>query len=415
MKIISVSHSDSNGGAARAAYRIHQALLGRSMDTTMSVAHAVTGNSTVESQQRNIVAKILTMGGRAAVRFLKKTLGTGNPILHSPAVIPSSWSKRFDNLHADIIHLHWVNHEMISIADIGRIKKPLVWTLHDMWAFCGAEHVTGDYRWRDGYMANNRPGYETGFDLNRWTASRKLKHWTRPIYIVTPSRWLADCAKQSVLMRDWPITVIPNAIDTDVWKPVNKALARHLLGLPPDVPLLMFGAWGGTNEPHKGFDLLQTALNHLQGQLPDLELVVFGQLAPKTPVAMKFPVHYTGHLHDDVSLRLLYSACDAIVIPSRQDNLPNMGLEAHACGTPVIAFDTCGLPDIVAHQQTGYLAKAFDPLDLAAGIQWVLPDANRLAAIGQAARERSVKLWGYNVVADQYVQVYQTAIDAVRT
>ena len=102
------------------------------------------------------------------------------------------------------------------VADAGNIKKPVVWTLQDMWAFCGVVHYTEYHRWRDGYTARNRPSYESGFDLRRWTAARKLKHWKRPMHIVTPSRWLADYATQSMLMLDRPITVIPDTINTDV-------------------------------------------------------------------------------------------------------------------------------------------------------------------------------------------------------
>ena len=153
----------------------------------------------------------------------------------------------------------------------------------------------------------------------------------------------------------------------------------------------------GGQDPRKGFDLLQEALRHLRGQsttpLLDLQLVVFGQLAPRTPLDIGYPVHYTGHLHDNVSLRLLYAAADAIIVPSRQEVFGQTGSEAHSCGTPVVAFDACGLPDIVTHQQTGYLAKAFEAIDLAAGIQWVLADPQRHAALCQAARAKAVALW----------------------
>ena len=121
--------------------------------------------------------------------------------------------------------------------------------------------------------------------------------------------------------------------------------------------------------------------------------VVFGQLAPQAAPQLGFPVHYTGHLHDDLSLRALYSAADAFVLPSRQDNLPNTGLEAHACGTPVVAFNTGGLPDIVADRVNGALAEPFDPESLAAAIRWVLEDASRRPALGAAARERAERLW----------------------
>ena len=117
---------------------------------------------------------------------------------------------------------------MLSIADISRIRRPIVWTLHDMWAFCGAEHYATDRRWSFGYRRDNRPDDERGFDLNRNTWLRKRKHWTRPLQIVCPSKWLADCVVSSALMSDWPLAVVPNPIDTDVWQPIDRRLARHL-------------------------------------------------------------------------------------------------------------------------------------------------------------------------------------------
>ncbi len=409
VKAIHLNHSDIIGGAARAAYRIHHALRSSGIDSFMRVNAATAGDWTVDGPPSK-AAKLLAKVRPLVSGLLTKTLKTGNPIIHSPSVLTSRLSKVLNASDADVVHLHWVQGEMLSIADIGRIQKPLVWTLHDMWAFCGAEHYTEDTRWRDGYTATNRPAHEAGFDLNRWTFARKHKQWQRPMHIVTPSRWLADIALQSVLMRDWPITVIPNTLDTDAWQPINKPTARALLGLPLDVPLLLFGAMGGARDPRKGFHLLQAALGHLRGQLPGLELVIFGQLAPKVIPDMGFKVHYTGHLHDDISLRLIYSASDAIVVPSRQEAFGQTASEAHACGIPVVAFNATGLLDVVAHQQTGYLAKAFDASDLAAGIQWVLADAARLATLGAAARARAVALWSSEVVAQQYQTVYRAAL-----
>lgn len=409
MRVIHLSYSDIAGGAARAAYRIHHALRRSGFDSRMWVSNAIAGDWTVsgpEKKWEKIIARVRSELGS----LLDKSLKTGNPIIHSTAFLPSRWPSKLNACNADVVHLHWVGFETISIADIGRIRKPLVWTLHDMWAFCGAEHVSQDNRWREGYTPNNRPAQEAGFDLNRWTWQRKCKHWKQPIQIITPSRWLTDCVQQSALMREWPATVVPNPIDTQVWQPIEKGLSRQMLGLPPDCPLLAFSASGAIAAPHKGFDLLKSALDHLRGQIPGLELIIFGQMAPRTPPDLGFPIHYTGHLHDDISLCLLYSATDAIVVPSRVEAFGQTASEGHSCGAPVIAFNTCGLPDIVEHEQTGYLAKAFEVDDLARGIQWVLSDAARHKLLSQAAREKAVRCFDYPVVFRQYLNVYQKVI-----
>lgn len=410
MKIFHVSYSDVGGGAARAAYRIHHALRIKGVDSTMMVSNAAAGDWTVQGP----VSKLEKLSTRIRLQvawLASRLLRTENPIIHSPALLPSGLIKRLQACDADVVHLHWINGEMLSIPEIGRISKPVVWTLHDMWAFCGAEHLAWDDRWREGYRANNRPIHETGFDLNRWAWVRKRKHWRRPMLIVTPSRWLARCVRESALMGDWPVEAIPNPIDTEIWQPLEQKLARTLLGLPIGVPLMLFGAIGGTAAYHKGFDLLLDALELLQGEVKGLELVVFGQLRPEVPPNLGFPIHYMGHLHDDLSLRALYSAVNLMALPSRQDNLPNTGVEAHACGIPVVAFDTGGLPDIIDHQKTGYLAKAFDPEDFAAGVKWVLSDAVRLKALGLAARDRAERLWSVDVVASQYLKIYQRALE----
>jgi glycosyltransferase involved in cell wall biosynthesis len=411
-----LNHSDINGGAARAAYRIHHALRQQGVDSMMHVNQTSAGDWTVQGPPGKWGRTWANMRGPLG-GLVTRLLKTSNSVIHSPAILPSAWPKRLNNSDADVIHLHWVNSEMLSIGDIGRLRKPVVWTLHDMWAFCGAEHYTEDFRWRDAYTRHNRPQYESGLDLSRWVWKRKCKHWKRHMHIVTPSKWLADCVRGSALMHNWPVYVVPNAIDTDTWQPVDKASARQILHLPPDVPLLLFGAMSGTNDPRKGFDLLRKALQSLNGQIHGLELVILGQLVPRQSENFGFPVHYTGHVHDDVSLRLLYSATDALVIPSRQDNLPNTGVEALSCGTPIVAFDTCGLPDIVQHKQTGYLAKAFDTDDLANGIRWVLLTQTESSKLGNLSwlsnnsRQDAVTRFSCPVVAEQYLRVYRMAVN----
>jgi len=214
-------------------------------------------------------------------------------------------------------------------------------------------------------------------------------------------------------MFDWPVTVIPNPIDTDIWKPLSQSIARELLGLPAAIPLLLFGAVGGTNDPCKGFSVLQEALSRMRSEpmAKDIELIVFGEGEPRYPVDLGYPVHYVGHIHDDLTLRILYSAADVMLVPSAIEAFGQTAAEANACGTPVVAFDTSGLRDIVEHRRNGYLAEAFDPEDFAAGILWVY---QKLAATKERfkadVRETAVKRFDYRVVAPQYQRILSRAV-----
>ena len=374
------------------------------------------------------------IGRRIQPRLTQQALRgfcTGNSTLHSIAWPATGLGRELQARHqqgqADLVHLHWLGEATLSIEEIGRLPMPLVWTLHDLWAFCGAEHYTSpprpgesassDERFAAGYTPSSRPTHEAGSDLNRRTWLRKCFAWRRPIQIVCPGNWMADCASSSALMGDWPITVIPNPIDLATWAPQDQHQARALLRLPHDRPLVLFGAMGGTADRRKGADLLLEALRRLRAQatgtpLERLELVVFGQGRPAQSPDLGFPIHYSGRLHDDLSLRLLYAAADVFVIPSRQDNLPNTGLEAHACGTPVVAFRTGGLVDIVEDRITGALAEPFDPATQAKAIGWVLEDPQRRRQLGSAARQRAERLWAPERVARLYAEVYQQVLAA---
>jgi glycosyltransferase involved in cell wall biosynthesis len=407
LKVLTLNSSDSKGGAARAAYRLHHAIRRHGVDSIMGTNESSTGDWTVQGPSSKWDKAVSRL--RPALDVITNNmLETGISGFQSIALVPSSWPKKINDSDINIAHLHWINAEMMSVGDIGRIKKPIVWTLHDMWAFCGSTHYTEtSTRWQKGYISGNKPIGEARYDIDRWVWQRKFNVWQRSIQIVTPSRWLAECVQNSALMRHWPVSVIPNAIDTDAWKPINKGIARSLLGLPSEVPLILFGAADGGKDPRKGFDLLQSALNHLHGQIDSLHLAVFGQHAPRNPEKLGYPVHYAGPLYDDLSLQVLYSAADLLVIPSRQDNLPNTGVESLACGTPIVAFDTCGLPDIVRHQFTGYLAKAFDTEDLAQGIKWVIGDSERHLVLSKNSRNDAVSRFSYSIVAQRYIQLYK--------
>jgi glycosyltransferase involved in cell wall biosynthesis len=406
-----LTSSDNIGGANRAAYRLYRALRSTVSQAHMTVLYkksddwTVTGPSTAYEKAKLFIRP--KIGG-----LIVALQRSPNQNMHSANLLPSNRAALINKSDTDIVNLHWVGGEAMSIEDVGKIRKPVVWTFHDMWALCGAEHFAEDAtdaRWRTGYYADNRPAGSSGLDMDRYTWNRKRRAWTSPVQIVTPSRWLAQCVTQSSLMKGWPVSVIPNVLDTELFKPLNRRYSRHALNLPSDKRIVLFGALGGVHDFRKGYDLLLDALKFLSARHSDILCVVFGQGEPKDAPAIPFPIKWMGHIGDDTTLALLYSAADVMVTPSRQENLPQSATEAHACGCPVVAFNCTGLPEVVEHLVTGYLAEPFEAEDLAHGIAWVLDDKQRHTSLGVAARDRAARLWSARSVVPAYLDAFEAA------
>ncbi len=414
MKPLIVSTTDGIGGADRAAFRLLQSLRLENLDAEMFVLHKNTDyfyiHTSVSKMERVLIILKNILSNR--IQQLQKT---DNKMLHSGNWFGSHLLKDINRSKYDLVNLHWCNAEALSVKQISSINKPIVMTLHDMWAFCGSEHIVEDIisaRFRLGYYKNNRLEGEHGLDIDRKVWLRKKKHWTKPFHIVSPSYWLSKCALDSDLFKEWPISIIPNPINIELFKPLNKKLCREILQLPQDIILVGFAAILGTNTLLKGFDLLVQAFNCITDvkMLEKMECVVVGQSRPKEKGSINIPIHYMGHLNDEFSMALFYNAIDIMVVPSRQENLPQTATEAQACGTPVVAFNCTGLTSAIEHNKTGYLARAYDSEDLAEGIRKILTDQDNYKQLQQNARERAVKLWSQEVVSNQYIELYKKVL-----
>lgn len=411
MKVVHISHSDSVGGAARAAYRLHRAQLKFGIESRMLVRSKKTDDWTVQGPETRL-EKIINMLRPAIGQQLNKLQVSQNTNFHSGDWLPSRWAHKLNNSDADVVNLHWVAGETMSIEDIGRIRKPIVWTLHDMWPFCGMEHVTEDseeVRWRLGYKGDNRGTLVRGLDLDRWVWLRKKRAWQQPMHIVAPSHWMAECAKGSILFKDLPITIIPNVLDTEVYKPLDQSFCRQVLGLPDNRKIILFGAMGGGKDRNKGYDLLLDALKYLSTKVnvDDVLCLIFGQGKPENFPHIPFETRWLGHIHDDTTLALLYNAATVMVVPSRCENLPQTATEAQACGVPVVAFNCSGLPDVIGHLRSGYLSEIFDIKDMGDGLRLILEDDKTRIAFGVAARQRAVELWSIDKVSMKYFDLYE--------
>ncbi len=422
MKVLHVAYSDVFGGAARAAYRIHRSLVeygnNHNITSGMRVLDKRTRDSSVYGGRPS---KEFFLWPALRQRLIQKQFRSYKVKSSSFTIsrFPTGLGKELNASDADVLNLHFLGNDTLSIEEIGSLNKPLVWRLPDMWAFCGAEHyvdVMNDEtdRFRYGYLKTNNT--QPSKDFNRKVWKRKYKSWQKPIHIVSPTNWLADCVRKSYLMKNWPVTVIPTAIDLQLWKPKEKSHIRYALGLPLHVPIILFGAMGGTADPRKGGDLLFEALGKLKSlskgtSLENIELVVFGQSKPDKENGLDFPVHYMGHLNDDITLSMLYAAADVMIIPSRQDNLPGTAIESLACGTPVVSFDIGGLPDLIAHKQNGWMAKPFDTTDMAEGILWILSDKERYSHLSKKARTLAEERYHANSIASKYAALYHDILN----
>jgi glycosyltransferase involved in cell wall biosynthesis len=417
LKTLHISTCDASGGAARASYRLHRALLKHGVDSRMRVIQKQTDDVRVASgvPHRGLLSRTFEKFKQVRWKHALKEWHTDIPVLHSFGYTGVGLLDELNASDADVLNLHWTA-EMLSITDIGRLRKPLVWTMHDMWPFCGAEHYASDdalARFRQGYNAINRPRSERGQDLNRIAWESKRKAWLRQRFtLVSPSHWLADCARQSFLFADMAVHVIPNPLDTEtLWRPVPGAAARIALGLPMDQKLVLMSAQGGVADPRKGGAMLHETMVRVKSLYHGgIEILVCGQACPEQESTWPCPVHWLGKVTDDRLLVLINAAADVAVIPSLQDNLPNTAVEAQACGIPVAAFAVGGLRDIVTHRLTGWLAADCDPALLAEGIVWLLKDPVRRAAVSAAARQQAVERFSEQVVARQYADLYRQVL-----
>lgn len=413
-KVLVLNVLDEVGGAARAALRISTGLRRRDLDLQMAVQQKI-GDKYWIVHGENPAQKLLSRAlGRIDVLpnavYPKRS---GDP--WSNNWFPNDIGKVFDFKKYDLLHLHWIARGFLPTRMLAKVDLPIVWTLHDMWGFTGGCHYSGECRrYEDTCGVCPQLGSRTAHDLSAHNLHAKQRAYEgKALHIVSPSNWLAAQARKSILFRQFEVSVIPNGIDLKIFRPIGRPAARNFLGLPQDARIVLFGAAGAERDDRKGFPLLCSAIAEMAKngtRLDNMQLVVFGSSEPRDPPDLGIPVCFLGKLSDDSSLACLYSSADVVVAPSRQENLSNTIMEAMACGTPAVAFDIGGNGDLIDHLENGYLAKPFEPADLAAGISWVLGDAARLTSLSEAARRKCELKFDLDIVCSQYEDVYRRAI-----
>lgn len=408
MKVLFLCTSDFAGGAAISSYRLFQGLKGRGLDLAMEVQQKI-GLDPAVRRAGPAISSLFELGRRPLEgAWLKRFYPKANSSNFMAARLPDDLASRIRRFAPDLIHVHWVGHGFLRPETLRGMTCPIVWTLHDMWMLTGGCYYDGGcgrYAERCGRCPVLGSARER--DLSRKVWERKERAWRElNLTAVCPSRWLTGCARASPLLRDRRVETIPYGLDLDRFKPWPKPLARQMLGLPAQAPLLLFGA-AGLSGTRKGFHLLCQALRSLSETRGDVELVVYGGDPPAQAMAnINTRWHGLGVLRDEITAALAYSAADVFVAPSMEDNLPNTVIEAAACGLPVVAFRVGGLPDIVDHRHTGLLATPFDVPELTAHIKSLLESHDVRVEIGRAAREKALRDYGSRLQGDRYEQLY---------
>lgn len=414
MKVLHVNAFDMNNGAARAAFRLHNALLLKGVDSKMLVQIKESNDPNILSD-RSIVANVINrfrwrVSALPKIFYRKKT----NRPFSTSWLPPSGLVPKINELKPDIVHLHWIGGGMMNIQELSGIDSPIVWTLHDNGPFTGGCHTMWDCnKYINGCGACPVLGSEKEEDLSTNIFRIKLNTYKKisSLTIVGVSKWISYCASQSRLLRDKKVVTIPNLIDTTIYKTKDISFARNRLGLPLDKKLILFGALSAIKDINKGYHYLIEAIRMLNRD--DVELVVFGNSITDVTINVDFKINYLGYLDSDETLNLAYSAANVMIVPSIQESFGQTAMEAMSCGTPVVSFDTTGLSDIIDHKQNGYLAKCFNERDLTRGIDWVL-DYDSPEKLSDLARQKVVAKFDTNVVSEQFVELYKSILNPTK-
>ena len=396
LKVLLVGARDGRGGAARALYRLYQALEDYERErlrVTLRVIESTTGDARVVSgkPRRTRFERLMhRLVVRLSARLFNRSRQADSGSLQSPSRYRTGLAREINSGDWDLVVLHWLGNRTLSIREVASIRFPIIWHLHDMWLFCGAEHIARDNRYLMGYPRES-VSLLRWQDLNQATYHLKKRAWSKKrFHVITPSSWLAQESMRSALASDWPASVVPNTLDSDFWRPEYLHDGSSSTSREVNEAFIVAALEGGNNAWLKGEDLFFEMLRELRGILAEdsnlnpVTVKVFGSRISVPPDLGQL-VENMGFLSDS-ELRSMYTRASVTVVPSRVENFNQVALESLACETPVVAFNTAGLPDIVVDGENGILAPAFDTRSMAEAVYSLILNPDEAVRMGQAGR-----------------------------
>lgn len=389
-----------HGGAGVACQRLQNALQQKNVSATLLTRSELGGRFNFYAERLSF----LPWERSKSVRFAFSIANFGVDISRHPAV-----------QSADVIHLHWWNQGLLSLKGVealGILNKKIVWTLHDMWAFTGGCH---NNRGCAGYeqVCGDCPylRFRYAGDLSHQIWQKKKRYYPANMHIVTCSRWLESVARSSSLLGSYPISSIPNPIDTRQFQPLDEAARqafRREHRVPEDARVLLFAAMNISN-PYKGFPQFREMLEYLAKEYPAQKIVVaaVGKHGEGELAGLPFPVIDLGLIRQTSDMARIYGAVDLFVTPSLEENLPNTIMETMACGTPAVGFAVGGIPEMIDDGVNGKVTPFKDSRQMAGDIAWLLEDESRRKEMGRLAREKVLREYSQEKIAERYIEIYQ--------
>jgi glycosyltransferase involved in cell wall biosynthesis len=395
MKVLHLTFSDHFGGANIAAYRLHKCLEPKIFSRLLVYKK--------KKNEKNIVKFIDTAFVSIKIKnYLIKFLDllSLNKSKNSYNIFNSGIAKYINKLDIDILHMHWINNELISIEEISKIKKPIIWTFHDMWPMCGTEHYSAYKRYIYGYSSKNKNFL--GFDFEKYIWNKKKKFFKKNITIVTPSLWLKKKVLSSYIFKNKKTYLIRNPINTKLWIPNLRIIKKK-----ETIKLLFCGTYF-ISDSRKGFYSLINNLNeHSSGY--NFELYTIGDKLPPG-LNNNFIIKELSYTDNEKKLISHFSKCDALLLPSISDNFPNVGIEALSVGIPVISLKNNGIKEVIKNKRNGLLLSSFNKKNLKNALDWV--KKNRYKKYARKKIHTNIsKQVSYDIISKKMINLYSKTLN----
>jgi glycosyltransferase involved in cell wall biosynthesis len=412
---IIVTYSDNEGGAAIAANRLFEALSESNEEIYMLANDIRFPSANKIKSPSNLVSGLLYKHSiNYLTRFLLQLQLNQQGYFRSLNIIPTNKLKILNSARDSVINLHWIGRNTISISEVSKITNPVVLTMHDSWGFCGSEHHPEDgteERFIHGYWKSNKPSIIRGIDIDRIIWGQKYKLWSKNFIVVSPSLWMTNNVSRSFLFQDSRTFTIPNALPNIFFNHINKLYLRKKYNLPPDAKILFYGSFGIWDK-NKGFDLLRDALCAVDEKIKKNILLI--TVGPKIPIkylsGLNIKLVQFGQISDTSKMAELYKLADILCLPSRIENLSQVGTEAAASGLPIICFRVGGNEDLVKDNKNGFLIHAYDTRCFAKYLTLLIENDELRQNFSKQSSLVALRLWNFERIRKMYEDVYEIAL-----